>query len=357
MSDVQRLTIRQKTLLIIIEQHDDGISRERLAELLSAKSTESPVSRATLIRDLGALREQGLVHTAGKGPSTRYVPRTAGELLRYFDMPSYFGLEPDFRPLTRQSVESFFDDLRSHQILFDEERDLLDTMNADFQARLATRDSDILKREQERFTIELAWKSSRIEGNTYSLLETEELIKTAKEAPGRTSEEAQMILNHKAALEMTTARSDEYCHLSVDAVVHVHSLLVRGLDIKEGIRQQPVGITGTNYQPPSGKADLARYLETAVRIANEKNHPIEAAVIISALIAYLQPFSDGNKRTARLIGNAVLLAHGYAQLSYRSVNEIIYKESVLLVDEQHSLYWYKRLFIEQFIFTCEKYFK
>jgi len=68
------------------------------------------------------------------------------------------------------------------------------------------------------------------------------------------------------------------------------------------------------------------------------------------------PFADGNKRTARMLGNAVLLARGYAALSYRSADEVAYKQSVLLVDEQHSLYWYKRIFLEQFRFACETYF-
>jgi Fic family protein len=277
-------------------------------------------------------------------------------LLRYFDLSSYFDHDPDTRLLAEQGIEGFLKELRDYQILFDEERAQLDETNALFQARLATRDSDILRRERERFTIELAWKSSRIEGNTYSLLETEELLKTAREAPGHAAEEAQMILNHKSALDLVAAWRNDFWQLDLDSVLQVHGLLVSGLHINKGIRRQPVGITGTNYQPPSSKNELERHLKTALGIANEKNHSLEAAIVISAMIAYLQPFSDGNKRTARLIGNAVLLAHNYAALSYRSVDEITYKKAVLLVDEQHSLYWYKRLFLEQFDFACKTYF-
>jgi Fic family protein len=139
-------------------------------------------------------------------------------------------------------------------------------------------------------------------------------------------------------------------------VLLIHSILVSGLEISDGIRRQPVGITGTNYLPPDNQQDLERLLTVALKTANAKQHPVEAALVASALIAYLQPFSDGNKRTARLVGNAVLLAHNYAALSYRSVDEIAYKESVLLIDEQHSFYWYKRLFLDQFQFACERYF-
>jgi Fic family protein len=353
MNEYQPLSLRQKAMLITIEQHSDGITRTRLEDLISVGF---PVSKVTILRDLNNLLEQGLVTVTGKGPSTRYHARTAGQLLNYYDMPVYFTYEPDARPLTEQSNEDFLEELRTYPLLSDDERAQLDALNTSFQARLASRDPAIFRREQERFTVELAWKSSRIEGNTYSLLETEELLKTTRVASGHDAQEAQMILNHKTALDTVLAERDGFSVLSLESVLRIHSILVDRLDVGEGIRRQPVGITGTNYLPPDSAQELECLLTAALDIANAKDHPIEAALIASALIAYLQPFSDGNKRTARLVGNAVLLAHNYAALSYRSVDEIAYKESVLLVDEQHSFYWYKRLFLEQFQFACEKYF-
>jgi Fic family protein len=353
MSVPLQLTLRQKALLIIIEQQEDGVLRDRLNELVAPGF---PMSKATLLRDLSTLIKQDLVRTVGKGPATHYAARAAGQLLCYYDMPAYFGIDPDSRPLTTQSNEEFFQELRTYPLLSEEEKAELTRLNTQFQKRLATREPDILRREQERFTTELAWKSSRIEGNTYSLLETEELLKAAQEAPGHAAQEAQMILNHKAALDWVMAERDKFRALSLEGVLGIHRLLVSGLGIGEGIRKQPVGITGTTYLPPDNATDLQRQLTEALRIANEADNPLASAIIASALIAYLQPFSDGNKRTARLVGNAVLLAHDYAALSYRSVDEIAYKESVLLADEQHSLYWYKRLFLEQFRFACEKYF-
>jgi fido (protein-threonine AMPylation protein) len=353
MGDHQLLTLRQKAMLIIIEQHSDGISRSSLEQSMQSGF---PVSRATLIRDLNLLLGLGLVIVEGKGPATRYKARSTGQLLSYWDIQAYFTYEPDVRPLTEQGIDAFLEELASYRLFSDDEYAQLSAQNAGFQARLSTRTPDILRREQERFTIELAWKSSRIEGNTYSLLETEELLKTSKEAQGHDALEARMILNHKAALDAVLARREDFRKLTIDGVLHIHRELVNGLGINPGIRTQPVGITGTAYLPPDDPADIRRYLGTALQIANAKEHPVEAALIASALIACLQPFSDGNKRTARLVGNAVLLANGYAALSYRSVNEIAYKQAVLLIDEQHSLYWYKRLFVEQFQFACEKYF-
>lgn len=353
MNENDQLTLRQKAMLIILEQQHSGITRSQLTELLSPGLT---VSKVSVIRDLNTLLGLGLICVEGKGPATRYGARKAGLLLRYYDLSSYFSHDPDSRLLTEQSIGDFLEELRIYPILFEEERAKVDETNAHYQMCLAERTEDILRRERERFTIELAWKSSRIEGNTYSLLETEELIKTSREAAGHQAEEAKMILNHKTALDLIVASKEDFRQLSLDSIIQIHRLLVSGLGISEGIRTQPVGITGTAYQPPAKREELEQYLGEALRLVNEKSHPLEAAIIISAIIACLQPFSDGNKRTARLVGNALLLAHGYAALSYRSVDEITYKKSVLLVDEQHSLYWYKRLFLEQFDFAARTYF-
>ena len=52
----------------------------------------------------------------------------------------------------------------------------------------------------ERFLIGMSWASSKMEGNTYSLLDTEKLILEGLEAKGKSSVETVMILNHKSAL-------------------------------------------------------------------------------------------------------------------------------------------------------------
>jgi Fic family protein len=128
------------------------------------------------------------------------------------------------------------------------------------------------------------------------------------------------------------------------------------LGIEAGIRRQGVGITGTNYRPLDNQWQLREALEQAIDVINQKTHPVEKALLISAAIIYLQPFVDGNKRTARLAGNAVLLAYDFAALSYRSVEEIKYKQAALLLDERHNFYWYKKLFLEQLEFSWRQYF-
>lgn len=107
--------------------------------------------------------------------------------------------------------------------------------------------SDILKKELERFVIELSWKSSKIEGNTYTLLETENLILKKQKAPHRSIEEAEMILNHKKAFDQILKNRSEFRNLSLSLINQLHNLMVKNLSVTPGIRKQAVGIMGSNF--------------------------------------------------------------------------------------------------------------
>jgi len=128
------------------------------------------------------------------------------------------------------------------------------------------------------------------------------------------------------------------------------------LGVSAGIRQGRVRITGTKYLPPDNEWQLREALDKLVAKINSLSHPIEKAFVATAMLSYIQSFGDGNKRTARLIGNALLLAYQYAPLSYRNIDEVEYKKSLVLVYEQHNFYHLKRLFIEQFEFAVANYF-
>ena len=348
-----QLNHRQHYLLALLAKQSEPQSREAISEAIASVY---PVSKVTLIRDLAALAEEGLVVVTGSGPGTKYKTPDLPQVLRPYDEDSYFDVPQDDRILNPQDNSAFFKELADTPLLTAAETSTIDTANVDFQKRLKTREPDVYRRELHRFTVELAWKSSRIEGNTYSLLDTDELLKTDQPSPHHTMGEAQMILNHKSALDTIMQNAAAFKAITLSDIMSIHQELTQNLAIESGIRRQPVGITGTNYLPLGNEFALREHLEGAIKLANGKRHPVEAAIVLSGLIAYLQPFVDGNKRTARLVGNAILLAHNYAALSYRGVNEVAYKKSVLLIGEQHSFASYKQMFLDQFIFATEKYF-
>jgi Fic family protein len=213
----------------------------------------------------------------------------------------------------------------------------------------------ISRKELERFVIELSWKSSKIEGNTYSLLDTERLIKDSIEAEGHPKEEAIMILNHKSAFDYILSAIDNYKITKLNAIIEIHQLLTKNLGIDSGIRNKMVGITGSKYKPLEFATQIRVATENLLYTINKLKDPYSKALLTLVGIAYIQPFEDGNKRTSRLSANAVLLANNCAPLSYRSIDEISYKESMLVFYEKNSISAMKEIFIEQYNFACENY--
>ena len=215
----------------------------------------------------------------------------------------------------------------------------------------------IIKKEFERLTVELSWKSSQIEGNTYSLIDTEILIKENKEAEGHKKEEAVMILNHKKALEYIIGNRNEFKNLTLRKIEDVHGLIIDGLSVAKGLRKKAVGITGTKYRPLDNEYQIREMMEKTVDVVNKKlDDPFSKAIFTTLMISYIQPFEDGNKRASRLLGNSILLANNACPLSYRSINEADYKKAVIIFYEQNSARFFKELFIEQFKFAVSNYF-
>ncbi|MBI2600167.1 Fic family protein, partial [Candidatus Daviesbacteria bacterium] len=204
---------------------------------------------------------------------------------------------------------------------------------------------------------ELSWKSSKIEGNTYTLLETESLIKEQEEARGKTKDEAIMILNHKSAFDTILKNKNDFQVISTSDINQLHNILVKDLSISTGIRKQAVGITGTLYRPPDNEFQIKEAFERIVKAINLAQDYFEKALIAHVMIPYLQPYSDGNKRTGRMLTNAILLAWDLYPLSYRGVDEEEFKKALILFYEQLSIVHIKRLFIEQIKFANETYFK
>jgi len=347
----ETITPRQARILNVIASLS-GIGRE---EIQSAIEKIYPLSKPTLIRDLNTLQKLKRIKSIGKGPMTKYYSYADNPLLKEFDLETYFSIDPDKRVGKRSFDFEVFKYL-SH--LFSEEEVSLLTKNTKrYSLAISRLDPSLLKRELERFTIELSWKSSKIEGNTYTLLETETLLKEQKEAKGKTKEEAIMILNHKAVFDEIRKNPQIFQTLSLLDISQVHNILVKNLDVTTGIRKQAVGITGTTYIPLDNEHQLREAMEKTVHLINTAENPFEKALIAHIMIAYIQPYADGNKRTARMITNAILLAYDLYPLSYRSVDEDRFKKALILFYEQGSIGEIKRLFIHQVQFANDTYFR
>ena len=327
-------------------------SREEIAN-----GTAFEGSDTTLKRHIAALVRNEDVIVEGKARATRYRLSYQAHLLMPLNLDTYFSQDID----ERKVQTSFNFDLIREQIpkvsLFsDEERKYLRQLQKEFRQHVDDMTPNEYNKEMERLGIDLSWKSSQIEGNTYSLLETERLLRESKTADGKTQEEATMLLNHKYALRFILDNPDYLQELTVSHIEDIHTLLTKGLSVDRGIRHRRVGITGTNYHPLDNEFQIREAMHDTCDLINSKNDVFEKALLTLVLVSYIQAFSDGNKRTARITSNAILIANGYCPLSFRSVDSIDYKKAMLIFYEQNNLYAFKQIFIEQFEFAVREYF-
>ncbi len=214
-----------------------------------------------------------------------------------------------------------------------------------------------LRKVLDRLLIDLAWNSSRLEGNTYSLLETERLLKLGVDADGRETEETQMILNHKAAIEMLAEQADEV-GFNRYTICNLHAVLAENLiaTLSCGrLRDEAVGIGGSVYRPLEGpqviEEQFHRVLEKAARIDN----PFEQAFFAMVHLPYLQPFADVNKRVSRLAANIPLLRHNLCPLSFVDVPQEDYVHAMLAVYELNRIEYLRDVFTWAYERSCIRY--
>ncbi len=350
-----RLSVARMTLDVSILQflHYHALSsRDQIAQSL----TESP-SESTLKRLLRSLVNEGMIEVSGRGPATRYKLSAQAQVTMPLDLDTYFEKDIDEREVQEAfNFELIRDVLPRVEIFTAGELEKLYNAQKMFEHNTEGMTKLEYRKEMERLGVDLSWKSSQIEGNTYSLLETERLLKDKQTASGKTKEEAVMLLNHKDALDFVLDEPDYLEEISVHRIEEIHSILTKELGVDQNIRHRRVGVTGTNYRPLDNEFQIREALEDSCALINGKKNVFEKAILALVLLSYIQAFADGNKRTARITSNAILIANGYCPISFRTVDSIDYKKAMLMFYEQNNIAAFKKIFIEQFIFAVNTYF-
>lgn len=338
-----------KSIVLRYVKEHPGVSSRQITEAM-----DGAISLATVKRMLAELSEDFHVQVEGKGRATRYF---ASSLFMPINLDEYYSKEVDERKvLTGYNFDLIPEVLSKVHLFTKQEMTELNALQVQFADNFSSLSEEQRKREMERLGIDLSWKSSQIEGNTYSLLETERLLKEKETAAGKTKEEAVMLLNHKEALDFIVAHPDYLKHLTISRIEDIHSLLVKELGVDRNIRTRRVGITGTNYRPLDNEFQIREALQQTCDLVNSRDNVFEKALYVLVLLSYIQAFNDGNKRIARIASNAILIANGYCPVSFRTVDSIDYKKAMLLFYEQNNISAFKRIFIEQFRFAVETYF-
>jgi prophage maintenance system killer protein/predicted transcriptional regulator len=331
---------------------NEGVSSKEIHEGIAGS-----VSYATIKRILSKLTDENLISIKGKGKGTRYYISSVYELLQPIDIVKYYEKEIDEREIkTDFNFNLISNVLIKHNVFTFQEIDKLLKLQNKYTQNISQLSDSEYKKELERLAIDLSWKSSQIEGNTYSLIETERLLKDKETASGKTKEEAIMLLNHKDAIDFIIDNPDYLSTISISKIEDIHALLVKELAIDRNLRKRRVGISGTNYRPLDNEFQISEALSAMCNLINAKNDVFEKALLALVLISYIQPFMDGNKRTARIMSNAILMNNQYCPLSFRTVDSIDYKKAMLLFYEQNNISAFKDIFINQFEFAVKTYF-
>lgn len=327
-------------LLNTIQASDDGLT---MAELLSR---HPDVPRRTAQRWIGQLLTEGRLRASGETRSRRYfaVATTIGTALWGDHFPSYIPLSADSRDILTyvdQPLEArkpvgyqreFLETYQPNRTWYLPEplrrqlRKMGTTGQADSPAGTYSR--AILS----RLLIDLSWASSHLEGNTYSRLDTRELIEHGKVAQGKAAIETQMILNHKTAIELLVenATAVGFNHYTI---LNLHSALSENLlpnPADEGrIRQHAVEIGKSVYRPLTVPQQIEEMLDLLLEKAGAIADPFEQSFFAMVHLPYLQPFADINKRTSRLAANLPLFRANLCPLTFLDVPEQAYSRAIL----------------------------
>lgn len=321
---LRRLAGLPREITSILASAKQPISQVEIIERLRRRVSQSTVSRA-----LSELVEARIVIKTG---TTRNAAFSLSPEISRFARPPHLRTPVDYDLKIIQKYKA------------NETRWLPEKAEARMRAAVASMQhqldaSTYSQKIAERFLIDLSWASSAFEGNTYTYLETEALIKFGAAASGHDLSEATMIMNHKKAI-LTLLENLNAPILNVDGVSRIHALLMRDALSPEQlgrIRQGEVRIGSSAYRPSGDSAQLHADLGGLLWQVERVENPFEASFVLLSGIPYIQPFQDGNKRTGRLTCNIPLLKAGLPPMSFIAVDKADYLAGLIMFYETGDL--------------------
>jgi hypothetical protein len=360
-----------EALVALIDDHPAGVA---IRHLLPKGATAA--QRKSMQRRLKRLAEGGRIVIEGAGSGTRYKPVKAG-------VPQEAEREPiasasgQLVPLTAASrglltavraplqkrtpvsyrrtfLESYVPN-QTHYLGSKQRRRLRELGQTDLPHQPA---GTYAKQIFQRLIIDLAYHSSRLEGNTYSLLDTKRLLELGEAAAGRGDQDTQMILNHKDAIDFLVSDAEEV-GFNRHTILNLHALLSNNLlgnPAAEGrLRQIPVAIGGSVYRPVEIPAVIEEIFGQVLQSASAISDPFEQAFFILVQLPYLQPFEDVNKRVSRLAANIPFIRRNLRPLSFVDVPEDLYTAGMLAVYEQNRIDLLRDVFLWAYDRSAKQY--
>jgi Fic family protein len=309
------------------------------------------VSETTVWRALKRLVDQGHLEVSGKGRATSYSLAGAGVVRAHLQTPHTRRKPAGYN---REFLDRYVPDKTYYlgeadrQRLHEAGTPAADSMPAGTYAR----------RILERLLVDLSWASSRMEGNTYNILETERLIRFGEEAAGKDRKEAVMILNHKEAIQYVV---DNLAAITISRgdICNIHALLADGLLIDPAmagrLRRMPAGITFSSYRPLEDRYQIEEEFDILIAKATEITDPFEQSFFLLVHIPYLQAFDDINKRASRIASNVPLLKADLAPMSFLTMDDGGYIDGLIGIYELNNVALLREIYIDAYLASAENY--
>ncbi len=313
------------------------------------KAVRPAIGRQACWKALKALQTDGFVTATGAGPSSRWLLEGPSAVRRHLETP------PDRRRPAGYDI-AFLDSYVPNRTFYLplESRKALKEAGTPPAGLSGLADERVLK----RFLVDLSWKSSSLEGNTYSLAETERLLKFGEEAEGRTREETVMVLNHRTAIEYIFPDPDVPA-IAAMTLRNIHALISSELlddPMWEGaLRTHPVMIGGSAYRPLDDPHRIRETFETMVSKAAMIRDPFEQAFFLCVHVPLLQAFEDCNKRTSRIAANIPLLAARLSPVSFLEVSHRDYVDGLLGIYEMADISLAREIFVGAYVTSASRY--
>jgi len=347
-------------LLEILKTQDSPLSVSEIHQMLDDGGSERTIRRA-----LAKLIEQGEVIKEGEYRATKYKIKekepSTDESASIFSLKSQRFIERVRMPLFQREPCSYNEDwLEAYApnktfYLSNTQRQHLSECGEHFNKDLPA--GTYARKIYNRLLIDLSYNSSRLEGNTYSLIETELLLIEGKEASGKLDGEKLMIINHKEAIRFLVEGINK-TNIKSENIKTLHFLLAEDLvPLGEAgnIRQSSIRVSVTTYIPIDNYQRLQKNIEKIIQKANEINNPYEQSFFLLLHIAYLQAFIDVNKRTSRLAANIPLLQKNLIPLSFNDVDKDDYLSAVLISYEFNEVGPLVELYTSSYIRSAKLY--
>ncbi len=329
-------------ILVIIDNHHKA-GRGLIENDLKERGVR--MDKSTVIRHINHLIEKSILIKEGAGRNTLYM---RDDLSRYLSSAPHkrkqvgynFELIERYRP----NETSYFT------------RDELSRLekNSSFNFKDA---STYLKNMYVKLVVDLSYASSKLEGNTYSYIDTLVLIEHGEPAEGKSEEETIMILNHKSAINYLFDNIDNI-GVSQRTLKDIHSLLSQDLihgQYVGAVRSGIVGIGGSSYQPLDNRFQLMEELEKTLSTASKIENPFEQSLFLLVHLSYLQAFWDVNKRTSRLTANIPLLKNNLFPLSFITMDKKQYTVGLIAFYELNRIDLIKKQYLESYIRSIDRY--